>query len=205
MTPLLTTARVLAGTVTAGLVLTALGACSQAHHSDPAATRPAAAVTTMAAAAPTTPAAAPQQPATGTPPAAQSAPARSAPAQGVPPAQGDPLAPAPQPSLSALPAAPAGFTEACAPAALLAYVRTQPGPVTGFGEVKVYACVGGYARLYAKASPAPSGERPDGDQFFLQYSHGQWRTLARGAGLGCGDGTAEIAQACAVLDFAARH
>jgi hypothetical protein len=192
MTSFLTAARVLAGTVMAGIALTTLGACAQGHHPELAATEPPAAhATGLPSSIPTDPVSAPAT----TAPATQSAQAT----------QSVPSGPPPQPSLSAAPAAPAGFTEACTPAALLAYVKTQQGPSTGFGEVKVYACAGGYGRLYAKANPATSGDQPDGDQFFLQYSDGHWTTLARGAAINCGDGMPALAQACAVLEFAATH
>jgi hypothetical protein len=204
---MLTAARALAGTVLAGLALAALGGCSQGHQPgrtaaeppvSPVSGRPS--IPTSSGAVPASPTAASRTTATNATAVATGAPARQKAA-----AQRVPLEPAALPSLSAVPAVPAGFTEACAPAALLAYVNTQDGPATGFGQVTVYDCVGGYARLHARANPAPSGEQPEGDQFFLRYGDGRWKTLARGVGIGCGDRLAVLAQACAVLDFAATH
>ncbi|MGI5236594.1 hypothetical protein [Dactylosporangium sp. CA-139066] len=187
-----TAARVLAGTVMAGIALTALGACSSAHHPD------------LRAAEPPVAHAAAQPPVASTVPQASAAATVAAPKQSITTSLLSTQERSPMPSLSTVPPAPNGFGEACTPAALLAYVRTQHGPATGFGEVKIDNCVGGYARLYAKANPDPTGQRPAGDQFFLQYTGGHWATLARGAAIDCGDAVPVLAQACAVFDAATR-
>ena len=101
---------------------------------------------------------------------------------------------------AAQPAGPLTFEQACAPAELLAFVRTQADkPPTGFKEVKVYNCVKNYARLYA--APNPDAQHPvDGDQFFLKFNAGQWQVLARGLSIDCGDNKPQLVDACAAFE-----
>ncbi len=99
--------------------------------------------------------------------------------------------------------APAGgaISAECGADVLRASVQAlAPDLTTGVQQVKIYNCVSGYARLYATPNPAPNGTKLEGDQFFLQFSGGQWHILVRGAGVDCGDSNPKLVEACAAFD-----
>ncbi len=88
----------------------------------------------------------------------------------------------------------------CDQQVLLSYIRTQATNLpTGVEQVKIYNCVKGFARLYAVPNLNASGARPDGNEFFLQYTAGQWRVLASGNSLDCGDNNPSVTEACAAF------
>ncbi|WP_203853017.1 hypothetical protein [Dactylosporangium siamense] len=90
---------------------------------------------------------------------------------------------------------PSTFAQACTPAALLAFVRSQSGgPPGGFTKVEVYNCVDTFARLYA------GDEHDNGDQFFLQFVENRWQVLAHGLSIDCGDAKPQLIEACSAFE-----
>jgi hypothetical protein len=178
--------------VAAATVLAVAGCQAHRPAHTPGPARPAA--SGAAATPPSTPAQASDGAPTPGPPRGASAatPAASAPAN-------VPATARPQASPTTRPAG-IPLADACSQDTLLSSIRGLAADMTtGVQRVKVYNCVSGYARLYAVPNPDPQGGQPAGDQFFLQFSSGQWQVLARGDAVDCGDGDPKLAQACAAF------
>lgn len=97
---------------------------------------------------------------------------------------------------------PAGIplASACNQDTLLSSIRRLATDMTtGVQRIKVYNCIDGYARLYAVPNLDANGSQPGGDQFFLQFSKGQWQVIIRGDAIDCGDGIPKLVQACAAF------
>jgi hypothetical protein len=96
------------------------------------------------------------------------------------------------------------LAEACNQEVLRLSVQgLAPDMTTGVQRVRVYFCVKGFARLSAVPYLDAEGRQPGGDQFYLQFTAGQWHVLERGSGIDCGDGEPKLAEACAAFDSVA--
>jgi hypothetical protein len=112
---------------------------------------------------------------------------------------------------SATPASPTrpvrSFSAACSSRVLLPWLRARVDARSAghdIAGVKIERCRNGFAHVFAIPRTPAAGEGAlEGEQFFLAYRNGSWRSVSQGTGISCADPDAGsyLVRACAALGY----
>jgi hypothetical protein len=105
-----------------------------------------------------------------------------------------------------LPDSAGSFHAACTSRVLLPLMKSKfdhPSAGTVIIGVRIERCRHGYAHVYAIPRTNPPGQTQLGEQLFLLYLDGSWRSVSEGTGLTCSDpdSSRALLRACTALGY----